>query len=53
VAAKSKLESTAFVAMNERVVERLPDMKVVATTLRDVTRPIAKAGARRVYQRSG
>jgi 2-dehydro-3-deoxygluconokinase len=36
VAAKSKLDSTAFVAMIERVVERYPDMKVVATTLRDV-----------------
>ena len=36
VAAKSKLDSSAFVAMIERVVERYPAMKVVATTLRDV-----------------
>ena len=36
VAAKSKLDPTAFVAMIERVVERYPSMKVVATTLRDV-----------------
>ena len=36
VAAKSKLDSSAFVAMIERVVERYPEMKVVATTLRDV-----------------
>ena len=36
IAAKSKLDSTAFVAMIERVVERYPEMKVVATTLRDV-----------------
>ena len=36
VAAKSKLDPAAFVAMIERVVERYPSMKVVATTLRDV-----------------
>jgi 2-dehydro-3-deoxygluconokinase len=36
IAAKSKLDSTAFVAMIERVVQRYPEMKVVATTLRDV-----------------
>ncbi len=36
VAAKSKLDSSAFVDMIERVVERYPSMKVVATTLRDV-----------------
>jgi 2-dehydro-3-deoxygluconokinase len=36
IAAKSKLDSTAFVAMIERVVDRYPEMKVVATTLRDV-----------------
>jgi 2-dehydro-3-deoxygluconokinase len=36
IAAKSKLDSSAFVAMIERVVERYPEMKVVATTLRDV-----------------
>jgi len=36
IAAKSKLDSSAFVAMIERVVDRYPEMKVVATTLRDV-----------------
>ena len=36
VAAKSKLDPAAFIAMIERVVERYPSMKVVATTLRDV-----------------
>ena len=36
IAAKSKLDSTAFVAMIQRVVDRYPEMKVVATTLRDV-----------------
>ena len=36
VAAKSKLDPSAFVDMMERVVERFPDMKVVATTLREV-----------------
>jgi 2-dehydro-3-deoxygluconokinase len=36
VAAKSKLEPGAFLPMLERVVERYPQMKVVATTLRDV-----------------
>ena len=36
VAAKSKLDPSAFVGMIERVVERYPQMKVVATTLREV-----------------
>jgi 2-dehydro-3-deoxygluconokinase len=36
VVAKSKLDPAAFIAMIERVVERYPEMKVVATTLRDV-----------------
>ena len=36
VAAKSKLDPAAFIGMIERVVERYPSMKVVATTLRDV-----------------
>ncbi|MEO7272459.1 MAG: PfkB family carbohydrate kinase, partial [Vicinamibacterales bacterium] len=36
IAATSKLDSTAFVAMIQRVVDRYPEMKIVATTLRDV-----------------
>ena len=36
VAAKSKLDPSAFFGMIERVVERYPQMKVVATTLREV-----------------
>jgi 2-dehydro-3-deoxygluconokinase len=36
IAAKSKLDPSAFVAMIERVLEKYPEMKVVATTLRDV-----------------
>ncbi len=36
VAAKSKLDPSAFVDMMERVVERFPNMRVVATTLREV-----------------
>jgi 2-dehydro-3-deoxygluconokinase len=36
VAAKSKLDPSAFVAMIDRVVERYPHIKVVATTLRAV-----------------
>jgi 2-dehydro-3-deoxygluconokinase len=36
VAAKSKLDPSAFVDMMERVIERFPEMKVVATTLREV-----------------
>ncbi len=36
VAAKSTLDPTAFIGMIERVLERYPDMKVVATTLREV-----------------
>jgi 2-dehydro-3-deoxygluconokinase len=36
VAAKSKLDPTAFLAMIDRVVERHPRVKVVATTLREV-----------------
>jgi 2-dehydro-3-deoxygluconokinase len=36
VAASSKLDTSAFVGMIERVVERYPRMKVVATTLREV-----------------
>jgi 2-dehydro-3-deoxygluconokinase len=36
VAAKSKLDPTAFFGMIERVVGRYPRIKVVATTLRDV-----------------
>jgi len=36
VAAKSKLDPSAFVAMIERVVERYPQIKIVATTLREV-----------------
>jgi 2-dehydro-3-deoxygluconokinase len=36
VAAKSKLDSSAFVDMMERVVARFPNMKIVATTLREV-----------------
>ncbi len=36
VAARSKLDPTVFLAMIERVVARHPQIKVVATTLRDV-----------------
>jgi 2-dehydro-3-deoxygluconokinase len=36
VAAKSKLDPSVFVAMIERVVDRFPQIKVVATTLREV-----------------
>jgi 2-dehydro-3-deoxygluconokinase len=36
VAAKSKLDPSAFFGMIERVVEQFPDMKAVATTLREV-----------------
>ncbi len=36
VAAKSKLDPSAFVDMMERVVSRFPSMKIVATTLREV-----------------
>jgi len=36
VHAKSKLDPTAFFAMMDRVVERLPQVKVIATTLREV-----------------
>ena len=36
VAAKSKLDPSAFIDMMERVVARFPNMKVVATTLREV-----------------
>jgi 2-dehydro-3-deoxygluconokinase len=36
VAAKSKLDPSAFFGMIERVTERFPNMKAVATTLRDV-----------------
>ena len=36
VAAKSKLDPTAFFAMIGKVVERFPNVKVVATTLREV-----------------
>jgi 2-dehydro-3-deoxygluconokinase len=36
VASKSKLDPSAFVDMMERVVERFPAMKAVATTLREV-----------------
>ena len=36
VAAKSKLDPSAFFEMIERVVEQFPAMKVVATTLREV-----------------
>ena len=36
VAAKSKLDPSAFVDMMERVVARFPNMKAVATTLREV-----------------
>jgi 2-dehydro-3-deoxygluconokinase len=36
IAAASKLDPSAFVSMMERVVERYPRLKVVATTLRDV-----------------
>lgn len=36
VAAKSKLDPSAFVDMMERVVARFPAMKIVATTLREV-----------------
>lgn len=36
VAAKSKLDPSAFVEMMERVVSRFPNMKIVATTLREV-----------------
>jgi 2-dehydro-3-deoxygluconokinase len=36
VAAKSKLDPSAFVDMMARVVSRFPDMKIVATTLREV-----------------
>lgn len=36
VAATSKLDSSAFVDMMERVVSRFPHMKIVATTLREV-----------------
>lgn len=36
VGARSKLDPTAFLAMIDRVVERHPQIKVVATTLREV-----------------
>jgi 2-dehydro-3-deoxygluconokinase len=36
VSAKSKLDPTAFFAMMEEVVAKFPNMKVVATTLREV-----------------
>src|SRR3954451_10627643 len=36
VSAKSKLDPSAFFEMMEQVVERFPNMKAVATTLRDV-----------------
>jgi 2-dehydro-3-deoxygluconokinase len=36
VAAKSKLDPSAFVDMMARVVSRFPNMKIVATTLREV-----------------
>jgi 2-dehydro-3-deoxygluconokinase len=36
VAAKSKLDPSAFFGMMERVLERFPNMKAVATTLREV-----------------
>ena len=36
VVAKSKLDPSAFVGMIERVVERYPQIKIVATTLREV-----------------
>jgi 2-dehydro-3-deoxygluconokinase len=36
VAAKSKLDPSAFFGMIERVTERFPNMKAVATTLREV-----------------
>jgi 2-dehydro-3-deoxygluconokinase len=36
VAAKSKLDPSAFVDMMARVVARFPNMKIVATTLREV-----------------
>jgi 2-dehydro-3-deoxygluconokinase len=36
VSAKSKLDPTAFFGMMEHVVSRFPNMKIVATTLRDV-----------------
>jgi 2-dehydro-3-deoxygluconokinase len=36
VAAKSALDPSTFLGMMERVVERYPNMKVVATTLREV-----------------
>ncbi len=36
VAAKSKLDPSAFVEMMERVVSRFPNIKMVATTLREV-----------------
>jgi 2-dehydro-3-deoxygluconokinase len=36
VSAKSKLDPSAFFAMMEQVVARFPNMKVVATTLREV-----------------
>jgi 2-dehydro-3-deoxygluconokinase len=36
VAARSKLDPTAFFGMIERVIEQFPNMKAVATTLRDV-----------------
>jgi 2-dehydro-3-deoxygluconokinase len=36
VAAASKLDPTAFFGMMERVIDRFPDMKAVATTLREV-----------------
>jgi 2-dehydro-3-deoxygluconokinase len=36
VAAKSKLDPSAFFGMIGRVVEQFPDMKAVATTLREV-----------------
>jgi len=36
ITAKSKIDPSVFVAMIERVMEKYPSMKVVATTLRDV-----------------
>src|SRR6266403_3497831 len=36
MAAKSKLDASAFIAMIDRVVEKHPQVKIVATTLREV-----------------
>ena len=46
VAAKSKLDPSAFFAMIEPVITKYPNVKIIATTLREVLRAISMAGVR-------